>query len=345
MSEAYREAGVDIAKGNEAVQRMKKYVRTTFRPEVLTDLGGFGALFQLGKYKEPVLVSGTDGVGTKLKIAFALDKHDTVGIDLVAMSVNDIVVQGAEPLFFLDYIATGKIEPAKIEKIVAGIATGCKMANCALIGGETAEMPDMYREDEYDLAGFAVGAVEKGQLITGERIEANDVVIGLPSSGLHSNGFSLVRKIIAKHELALADFIPSLEKTLGEELITPTKIYVKTILSLLNDFTIKGMAHITGGGFLENIPRILPEGLMVKIELGSWPMLPIFSLLQSLGNLTLVDLYTTFNMGIGMVLIVNKEEVESIIAKVNSLGEAAYLIGKVVRGEKKVELVGVENNG
>lgn len=284
MSEAYKNAGVDIAAGNEAVERMKKHVKRTFRPEVMTDLGGFGALFGLNKdkYEEPVLVSGTDGVGTKLKIAFAMDKHDTIGIDAVAMCVNDIVVQGAEPLFFLDYLACDKVVPEKIEAIVAGIAEGCSQSGCALIGGETAEMPGMYGEGEYDIAGFTVGVVDKRKIVNGSTIAPGDTVIGLASSGVHSNGFSLVRKLLLEEAgYSLQDTLPELGgQKLGEVLLTPTKLYVKPVLSLLERVDVKGMAHITGGGFIENIPRVLPEGVNVEIESGSWPILPIFELLQ-----------------------------------------------------------------
>ena len=297
MSEAYKQAGV--------VERMKKHVRRTFRPEVLTDLGGFGALFQLNnkKYEEPVLVSGTDGVGTKLMLAFAADKHDTIGIDAVAMCVNDIVVQGAEPLFFLDYLACGKVEPARIETIVSGIAEGCAQSGCALIGGETAEMPGMYGTEEYDIAGFSVGVVDKANLVNGSSIAAGDVVLGLASSGVHSNGFSLVRKLLLeKAGYKLDQVIPELETeaTLGDVLLTPTRIYVKPLLALMNEVKVKGMAHITGGGFLENIPRMLPEGVSVDIDYGSWPIQPVFKLMEKVGGLTAEELFTTFgNCGIG----------------------------------------------
>ena len=292
MSEAYKQAGVDIAAGNEAVERMKKHVKQTFRPEVLTDLGGFGGLFGLNKdkYNEPVLVSGTDGVGTKLKLAFALDKHDTIGIDVVAMCVNDIIVQGAEPLFFLDYLACDKVIPEKIEAIVKGVADGCKQAGCALIGGETAEMPGMYAEGEYDIAGFTVGIVDKANIIDGKTIQPGDVVLGLPSSGVHSNGFSLVRKLLLEqHGYQLTDEVAELGARLGDVLIAPTRIYVKPILAMLEQVNIKGMAHITGGGFIENIPRVLPEGVNVEIEMGSWPVLPIFAHMQQLGNISHTD--------------------------------------------------------
>lgn len=343
MSEAYKNAGVDIAAGNEAVERMKKHVKKTFRPEVMTDLGGFGALFGLNKgaYEEPVLVSGTDGVGTKLKIAFAMDKHDTIGIDAVAMCVNDIVVQGAEPLFFLDYLATGKVVPEKIEAIVAGIADGCLQSGCALIGGETAEMPDMYTEGEYDIAGFTVGVVDKKKIINGQSIAAGDAVIGLASSGVHSNGFSLVRKLLLEqHGYKLTDEVEELGGTLGATLLEPTKIYVKPLLKLIQSIEVKGMAHITGGGFIENIPRMLPEGVNVDIQHGTWPVLPIFKLMQSKGSISDSDMYTTFNMGIGLVLVVADADKEEALRQLKEAGEEAYLIGQVTEGEKVVTFTG-----
>ena len=343
MSEAYKQAGVDIAAGNEAVERMKKHVKQTFRPEVLTDLGGFGGLFGLNKdkYNEPVLVSGTDGVGTKLKLAFALDKHDTIGIDVVAMCVNDIIVQGAEPLFFLDYLACDKVIPEKIEAIVKGVADGCKQAGCALIGGETAEMPGMYAEGEYDIAGFTVGIVDKANIIDGKTIQPGDVVLGLPSSGVHSNGFSLVRKLLLEqHGYQLTDEVAELGARLGDVLIAPTRIYVKPILAMLEQVNIKGMAHITGGGFIENIPRVLPEGVNVEIEMGSWPVLPIFAHMQQLGNISHTDMYTTFNMGIGMVLVVAAEDVEQVLTVAAALNEPIYRIGQVTEGSKIVTFKG-----
>ncbi|HHV99445.1 MAG TPA: phosphoribosylformylglycinamidine cyclo-ligase [Clostridiaceae bacterium] len=334
----YKEAGVNIEAGYEAVRLMKKDVKRTFRPEVLTDIGGFGGLFALGKYNEPVLVSGTDGVGTKLKIAFYLDKHDTVGIDCVAMCVNDIVCSGAEPLFFLDYIAIGKNRPQKVAEIVKGVADGCVMAGCALIGGETAEMPGFYTEDEYDIAGFAVGVVEKSKIIDGSGIREGDRLIGLASSGIHSNGYSLVRKILNPNEKKLQEFIESLGCTLGEELLKPTKIYVRTILDLIRKFNIKGISHITGGGFIENIPRMLPEGLRVKINKGTWPVLPIFGLLQNVGNVPEEDMYNTFNMGIGMVIAVDRDAADEILSYLNSQEKQAYLIGEIVKGEAGVDI-------
>ncbi|CAM3013586.1 phosphoribosylformylglycinamidine cyclo-ligase [Paenibacillus sediminis] len=345
MSEAYKNAGVDIAAGNEAVERMKKHVKRTFRPEVMTDLGGFGALFGLNKdkYEEPVLVSGTDGVGTKLKIAFAMDKHDTIGIDAVAMCVNDIVVQGAEPLFFLDYLACDKVIPEKIEAIVQGIAEGCHQAGCALIGGETAEMPGMYSSGEYDIAGFTVGVVDKHKIINGSTISPGDIVIGLASSGVHSNGFSLVRKLLLEQAgYSLQDEIAELGGRLGDVLLEPTKIYVQSLLNLIEQINVKGMAHITGGGFIENIPRVLPDHVNVDIEYGSWPILPIFKLMQSQGQISHRDMFTTFNMGIGLVLVVAEQDAEPALRLLQENGEEAYTIGKVNSGERKVTFTGVE---
>ncbi|MCM3079803.1 phosphoribosylformylglycinamidine cyclo-ligase [Brevibacillus invocatus] len=345
MSEAYKQAGVDIDAGNEAVERMKKHVKRTFRPEVMTDLGGFGALFRLDtkKYEKPVLVSGTDGVGTKLKLAFAMDKHDTIGIDAVAMCVNDVVVQGAEPLFFLDYLAVDKVIPEKIEAIVKGISDGCSQAGCSLIGGETAEMPGMYAEGEYDIAGFTVGVVDEDKMITGSTVAAGDVLIGLASSGVHSNGFSLVRKVLlADKGMSLHDYVEVLGKKLGEELLTPTRIYVKQVLSVLEKHEVKALAHITGGGFTENIPRVLPEGTQAVIEVGSWPVLPIFQLVQEAGSISYPDMYKTFNMGIGMMLVVKPEDADSVIEELKQLGEEPYRIGSIQDGERKVVYNGVE---
>ncbi|NGQ97025.1 phosphoribosylformylglycinamidine cyclo-ligase [Brevibacillus sp. SYP-B805] len=344
MSDAYKQAGVDIAAGNEAVERMKKHVKRTFRPEVLTDLGGFGALFRLdtSKYEKPVLVSGTDGVGTKLKIAFAMDKHDTIGIDAVAMCVNDVVVQGAEPLFFLDYLACDKVIPAKIEAIVKGIADGCAQAGCALIGGETAEMPGMYAEGEYDIAGFTVGVVDESRLIDGRAVVPGDVLIGIASSGVHSNGFSLVRKVLlADQGMSLDQHVEILGKTLGEELLTPTRIYVKPVLALLKQYEIKAMAHITGGGFTENIPRVLPDGTQAEIDFGSWPILPVFTLVEERGRIGKADMFRTFNMGIGMVLAVREQDADGIVRALKEMGEAAYVIGRIAAGEKSVVYNGV----
>lgn len=337
----YKDAGVDIEAGYKAVKLMRSHVSKTFRPEVLTDIGGFGGLFALNKekYNQPVLVSGTDGVGTKLKIAFLMDKHDTVGIDCVAMCVNDIICSGAEPLFFLDYIALGKNQPEKVADIVKGVAEGCLQAGCALIGGETAEMPGFYPEEEYDIAGFAVGIVDKDKIIDGSKINEGDELIGLASSGLHSNGFSLVRKLLNPTKEKLQENIELLSGILGDELLKPTKIYVKTVLDLIEKYEIKGIAHITGGGFIENIPRMFPEGLKAQIEKGTWPVLPIFKLLQSAGNIKENEMFNTFNMGIGMVIAVNKGMAKEITDYLNRDEKQAYIIGKVVRGESGVELV------
>jgi phosphoribosylformylglycinamidine cyclo-ligase len=345
MSEAYKQAGVNIAAGNEAVERMKRHVARTTRPEVIGGLGGFGGLFSLGggKYQEPVLVSGTDGVGTKLKIAFAMDRHQTIGIDCVAMCVNDIVVQGAEPLFFLDYLAIGSLIPEQVQQIVAGVAEGCVQAGCALIGGETAEMPGMYQSGEYDIAGFAVGIVEKSKMIDGSRIEAGDIVIGLPSSGIHSNGFSLVRKLLVDSgRYELDESYPLLgSASLGEILLTPTRIYVQSVLSLLADDSIqvRGMAHITGGGFIENIPRVLPPGVNAHIRLGSWPMLPIFELLREVGELTHDDCYRTFNMGIGYIIVLPAADRERAMNLLRQAGEQPYEIGVITPGEGQVTFI------
>lgn len=333
MANAYRQAGVDIEAGYEAVSRMKKHVQRTARAGVIGGLGGFGGIFDLSslQYKEPVLVSGTDGVGTKLKLAFMLDRHDTIGIDAVAMCVNDIVVQGAEPLYFLDYIACGKAVPEKIEAIVKGIADGCEQAGCALIGGETAEMPGLYREEEYDLAGFSVGACEKQELVTGESIKPGDVLIGLASSGIHSNGYSLVRKVF--NNWSLIEFVDELGCTLGEELLKPTKIYVKPILSVLKNFKVKGMAHITGGGFIENIPRMLPAGMGAELNEKSWHIPSIFKLISEVGQIDYKEMYNIFNMGIGMVVAVQEEEAAEVLAYFQQMGETAYEIGVVTDQE------------
>ncbi|MGA8943277.1 MAG: phosphoribosylformylglycinamidine cyclo-ligase [Thermoactinomyces sp.] len=342
MSQAYKAAGVDIDAGNKMVERIKKHVNRTYRPEVLGGLGGFGGCFALKPCREPVLVSATDGVGTKLKIAFMMDRHDTIGIDCVSMCVNDIVVQGAEPLFFLDYLATGKLVPEQAEEVVKGIADGCQEAGCALIGGETAEMPGMYAVGEYDIAGFSVGVAEKKNLLPKtDNMLSGDVLIGLASSGLHSNGFSLVRKVLLhdrKH--SLDEEIPELEQSLGDLLLTPTRIYVKTVLSLLRKFAIKGAAHITGGGLVENVPRILPERLCAVIDRSSWEVPPIFSMIQREGAIDLEDMFRTFNMGIGMVLIVPKDEAEAVIQASRELGETAFKIGCLANGPRKVVWAG-----
>lgn len=334
MGYTYKEAGVDIDAGNEAVRLMKKHVRSTHRPEVLTEIGSFGGLFALSnKYEEPVLVSGTDGVGTKLKIAFLLDKHDTIGQDAVAMCVNDIIVHGAEPLFFLDYLAVGKLDPEQVATIVRGIAAGCRQAGCALIGGETAEMPGFYASGEYDLAGFAVGVVERKKIIDGRQVKPGHVVIGLPSSGLHSNGYSLARKVLLEKAALHPDtYQPELGKTLGEELLTPTKIYVKTIQHLLSRVPVEAMAHITGGGLPENLPRILPPGLGVRLNKKAWTVPPIFTLIQTLGAVPETEMYRTFNMGIGFVCLVAPEEADKACAVLAGAGEEPVIIGRVEPG-------------
>ena len=338
----YKDAGVDVDAGYQAVKLMREHVQSTFRKEVLTDIGGFGGMFSLGGFqmKEPVLISGTDGVGTKLKVGFITDKHDTVGIDCVAMCVNDIICHGAQPLFFLDYIACGKNVPERIAEIVSGVAEGCRQAGCALIGGETAEMPGFYTENEYDMAGFAVGIVDKENIINGENIGVGDVIIGLPSSGIHSNGYSLVRKVFRLSENNCNEFVNSLGCTLGEALLAPTKIYVKEILGLIQKVEIKGISNITGGGFFENIPRCIPKNknLCANIEEGTWPVLPIFELMQQTGDINRRHMYNTFNMGIGMIIVVAKENVETALQAVEEMGEKAYVIGEIVTGEEEVNL-------
>ena len=336
----YKDAGVDVEAGYEAIRLMRGDIKRTFRPEVLTDIGGFGGLFALNKdkYNEPVLVSGTDGIGTKLKIAFLMDKHDTVGIDCVAMCVNDIICGGAEPLFFLDYIAVGKNRPDKIAQLVKGVADGCVISGCSLIGGETAEMPGFYPEDEYDMAGFAVGIIDKNKIINGKNIKEGDILIGLASSGLHSNGFSLVRKLLNPTQEKLKDHIDILGTTLGEELLQPTRIYVKTILDLIERFEIKGISNITGGGFIENIPRMIPDGLRARIDEGTWPILPIFNLLQQLGNIKERDIYNTFNMGIGMVMAVDRKIGHDVVEYLNGKSKKAYCIGEVINGKAGVDI-------
>lgn len=333
VANAYKQAGVNIEAGYEAVLRMKKHVQKTARAGVMGSLGGFGGMFDLSalNLKEPVLVSGTDGVGTKLMIAFWLDQHETIGIDAVAMCVNDIVVQGAEPIYFLDYIACGKAIPEKIEAIVKGISDGCEQAGCALIGGETAEMPGLYKENEYDLAGFSVGACEKSKLVTGEAIQPGDVLIGLGSNGIHSNGYSLVRKVF--ENWSLTEYVDELGCTLGEELIKPTRIYVKPILAALEKFNIKGMSHITGGGFIENIPRMLPAGLGAELNERNWSIPSVFKLISALGQIDQQEMYNIFNMGIGMVIAVDKEMASEVIEHFTQCGETAYQIGVVTETE------------
>lgn len=336
MAIDYKQAGVDVEAGYSAVKLMKKYVTETYDKNVVGDLGSFGGFYALDdKPNGDVLVGGTDGVGTKLKYAFVLDKHDSIGIDCVAMCVNDIVCQGAKPLFFLDYIATGKIVPEKIAMIVKGVADGCKQAGCAIIGGETAEMPGFYAEGEYDMAGFSVGIAKKKKIINGSKIRSGDVLIGLASSGIHSNGYSLVRKLFPPIKEELDRYDERLGCTVGEALLTPTKIYVKTILSLVESYKIKGIAHITGGGFIENLPRILPkgQGLGIRIFKDSYELPEIFKLLKEKSKIKDEKLYNTFNMGIGMVLAVSKNDAEAVLKAAGALGETAYVIGKVTGRE------------
>ena len=333
MSSKYREAGVDLEAGYESVRLIKSHVARTKVLGAVDSIGAFGGMFDLSllKMKEPVLVSGTDGVGTKLMVAFDCDKHDTIGIDAVAMCVNDVLVQGAMPIFFLDYLAVGKNTPTKIEQLVKGVADGCVLSECALIGGETAEMPDMYDPNHYDIAGFCVGAVEKSKLLNGQSIDAGQVLIGLPSSGCHSNGYSLVRKVLLKDaKLDLHKFYPEFGKTLGEELLTPTKIYVKAIKHLLkNNVDIKGMSHITGGGFFENLPRMLKEGMGVSIDVKSFPRPEIFNLIMKTGNIDEREMYNVFNMGIGFVMALEDKDVDTVLNLLSDIGEKAYVIGKV----------------
>ncbi|MCI8924122.1 MAG: phosphoribosylformylglycinamidine cyclo-ligase [Lachnospiraceae bacterium] len=338
----YKKAGVDIEAGYRSVELMKEYVKGTKRPEVLGGLGGFSGAFSLSKIKEmenPVLVSGTDGVGTKIKLAFIMNRHDTVGIDCVAMCVNDIVCAGGEPLFFLDYIACGKNHPEKVASIVKGVAEGCKMAGAALIGGETAEHPGLMPEEEYDLAGFAVGVVDEKDLIDGKNIKSGDVILGIASSGVHSNGFSLIRKIFVMTTESLNTYYDELGKTLGEALIEPTKIYVKALKNVKEaGVVIKGCSHITGGGFYENIPRMLPDGVTAVIEKGSYPIPPIFELMRKEGNLEEKVMYNTYNMGLGMVLAVAPENAQKAIEAIEAAGDKAYVVGKIQDGEKGVIL-------
>ena len=339
----YKNAGVDIEAGYKAVELMKKHVESTMRPEVLTGLGGFSGAFSLQKFmgmKEPTLVSGTDGVGTKLKIAFEMDKHDTIGIDCVAMCVNDIACAGGEPLFFLDYIACGKNFPEKIAGIVSGVAEGCRQAGASLIGGETAEMPGFYPEDEYDLAGFAVGIVDKAEMITGSELAAGDVLIGIASSGIHSNGYSLVRKVFKIEEAELSKSYDSLGMTLGEALLTPTKIYVKALAELKNaGVKVKACSHITGGGFYENIPRMLKDGTNAHIKEGSWVIPPIFDMLAAEGGIDKQMMFNTYNMGIGMMIAVDAAQADDAVKAITAAGETAYIVGDIANGNKGITLM------
>ena len=343
FSESYKQAGVDVTAGYQSVELMKEAVKSTYNKGVISDLGGFGGLYALNteEIKQPILVSGTDGVGTKLKLAFLMNKHDTIGQDCVAMCVNDIICCGAKPLFFLDYMALGKNIPEVVATIVKGVTDGCKMAGCSLVGGETAEMPGFYQQGEYDLAGFCVGVVEKEKILNNKTIEVGDKVIGIASSGVHSNGFSLVRKIFNINEETVKEYKEELGMTLGEALLTPTKIYVKAILELLQNVEVKGISHITGGGFYENMPRMLRDNISIEIKKDSYPVPPIFKLIQKTGNIEERDMYNTFNMGIGMAVIVKKEETQKAIEILEKQGEKAYEIGEIVemRQEGQVSIV------
>ena len=342
-SEAYKEAGVDITAGYKAVELMKSHIARTMTAGVVSDIGGFGGLFELPEgYKKPVLVAGTDGVGTKLRLAFMLDKHDTIGIDCVAMCVNDVICCGAKPLFFLDYIACGKNFPEKIAKIVEGVSEGCVQSGAALIGGETAEMPGFYPEDEYDLAGFSVGVVEKSEIIDNKSMGEGDVIVALASSGVHSNGFSLVRKVFGLDGISKEELTKPHErlggKSLGEALLVPTKIYVKPVLKLMEEVKVKAISHITGGGFYENIPRSIPEGLGAEINMADVKVLPIFDFIKEKGNISTRDMYNTFNMGVGMSIVVSKEDASKAVDILKSMGQEAYILGKIVKSEEKVAL-------
>jgi len=340
FSNSYRDAGVDVTAGYKAVELMKSHVESTFTPGVMTSIGGFGGMFRpdFGNMSNPVLVSGTDGVGTKLKIAFLLNKHDTIGIDCVAMCANDVVCCGAQPLFFLDYLALGKNKPERVAEIVKGVAEGCRQAGCALIGGETAEMPGFYPIDEYDLAGFCVGMADGDKLIDGTAIKAGDVLVGVASSGLHSNGFSLVRHVTRVNEDNIRMYLSDLGKTLGEELITPTKIYVKSALAVIEQCNVHGIAHITGGGFYENIPRIIPQGLCAVVEKAAVRVHPIFSVLKGMSRISEHDMFNTFNMGVGMVVAVPKEEADKAVQVLQDCGETAYIIGEVAEGDERIRI-------
>lgn len=330
----YKDAGVDTKEGERAVTLMKDHVKRTFNENVLTGLGSFGSLFQIdvATMTQPVLVSGTDGVGTKLKIAFLMDKHDTVGIDCVAMCVNDVLCQGAKPLFFLDYIATGKVKAEKIADIVKGIAEGCRQGGSALVGGETAEMPDFYGDGEYDMAGFSVGMVDKDKIITGAKVAEGNVIVGIASSGIHSNGYSLVRKVFFdKMKMDVKDYVEELGETLGEALLTPTKIYANACNAVLPEFDVHGIVHITGGGFFENIPRILPEGLAAQIKIGAWKVPPIFPYIKKCGNIDKLEMFSTYNMGVGMMMVVDAKDADAVVKALRGAGETADIIGQIVK--------------
>ena len=331
----YKQAGVDIDVGNQLVEKIKPLIKTTNRPGVMQNIGGFGGLFELpSNYRKPVLVSGTDGVGTKLKLAIALNSHKTIGIDLVAMCVNDLIVQGAEPLFFLDYYATAKLSLANAQEIISGIAAGCRLANCALIGGETAEMPGVYSGEDYDLAGFCTGIVEKDKIIDGKNVKAGDAIIALKSSGFHSNGYSLIRKIIKDQELDLNTQLTEESATLGEVLLKPTEIYVKSILDLIKKINIKAIAHITGGGLLDNIPRVLPSNLAAKIDSKSWKVPKVFEIFQNVGQIPQSDMWRTFNCGVGMIVVVNQDDISPALDLL--AGHSPWVIGEITKGEKTV---------
>ena len=341
MAKTYEKAGVNLEAGYEVVRRIKQHVASTARKGSMGGIGSFGGMFDLAalNIKEPVLVSGTDGVGTKLKLAFAMDKHDTVGIDAVAMCVNDVLAQGAEPLIFLDYVAIGHNIPAKVEAIVAGVAEGCRQAGCALVGGETAEMPGMYSDGEYDIAGFTTGVVEKSKLIDGTKVKVGDVLVGISSSGVHSNGFSLVRKIVADANLSLGQSIPEFGgRALGEVLLTPTRIYVRQVLDVIRQCDVHGICHVTGGGFDENLPRVLQDGQAIEIQEGSWEILPVFKMLEKWGNVPHREMFNIFNMGIGMVVVLDASEAERAIGILEGHGEKAQVIGRVVEGNKNVTI-------
>lgn len=343
-TDAYKSAGVNVEAGYESVRLIKDDVKRTAIEGVLGGIGGFGGLFEIGNgYSEPVLVSGTDGVGTKLKIAFLMDKHDTIGQDCVAMCVNDVACSGAKPIFFLDYLAVGKNVPERIAEIVKGVADGCVLAGCALVGGETAEMPGFYPEDEYDLAGFSVGIVEKSKITDGDKAKASDKLIGIASSGIHSNGYSLVRKLFDLNgenaRANLAEYSDALGMTVGEALLTPTRIYVKPLLKLIDEVGINTVSHITGGGFIENVPRMLPDGLKAVIHKGTWPVLPVFEMLCEKGNIPEADMYNTFNMGIGMIVAVDAGKADAAVKCLEAAGEKAYIIGELAAGAKDVEII------
>jgi phosphoribosylformylglycinamidine cyclo-ligase len=340
----YKQSGVDIEAAAAAIRRIAPLARSTFRPEVLGEIGAFAGFVKVPSgYHDPVLVSSTDGVGSKLRVAFLADRHDTVGIDLVAMGVNDVLVHGAEPLFFLDYLALGKVVPEKVEAIVKGIVEGCRQAGCALVGGETAELPDLYAPNEYDLAGFAVGVAERSRIVDGSAVVPGDQLLGLASSGLHSNGYSLARKVVfGTMGLKVGDLLPDLGRTVADELLTPTRIYVKPVLDLLKALPVRAMAHITGGGLTGNLPRVLPVGLKAVVERGSWRVLPIFALIREAGQVAEDEMFRTFNMGIGLVLVVAREHADHCRGLLTSLGETVWLIGEVMAGSRGVEYAGGE---